>query len=77
MPTIQAANERISSRLSGQVGTTEMSAWWTLCRRRHNVHLIRASLRYVPRRDYDVVVKDLRATYIAIDSDRGSVLGTV
>ena len=25
------------------------------------VHLIRASLRYVPRRDYDAVVKDLRA----------------
>jgi putative transposase len=34
------------------------------------VHLIRASLRYVPRRDYDPVVKDLRAIYTAIDSDR-------
>jgi putative transposase len=34
------------------------------------VHLIRASLRYVPRRDYDVVTKDLRAIYTAIDSDR-------
>src|SRR5579884_456608 len=34
------------------------------------VHLIRASLRYVPRRDYDVVVKDLRAVYTAIDTDR-------
>jgi len=34
------------------------------------VHLIRASLRYVPRRDYDAVVKDLRVIYTAIDSDR-------
>jgi putative transposase len=34
------------------------------------VHLIRASLRYVPRRDYDVVTKDLRAIYTAVDADR-------
>jgi putative transposase len=34
------------------------------------VHLIRASLRYVPRRDYDPVVKDLRAIYTAVDADR-------
>jgi putative transposase len=34
------------------------------------VHLIRASLRYVPRRDYDVIVKDLRVIYTAIDADR-------
>jgi putative transposase len=34
------------------------------------VHLIRASLRYVPRRDYDAVVKDLRVIYTAIDADR-------
>jgi transposase-like protein len=33
-------------------------------------HLIRASLRYVPRRDYDPVVKDLRVIYTAIDADR-------
>jgi putative transposase len=33
------------------------------------VHLIRASLRYVPRRDYDKVVKDLRPIYTAIDAD--------
>jgi putative transposase len=34
------------------------------------VHLIRASLRYVPRRDYDAVAKDLRAIYTAVDADR-------
>jgi len=34
------------------------------------VHLIRASLRYVPRRDYDAVTKDLRVIYTAIDADR-------
>src|ERR1700744_2274777 len=34
------------------------------------VHLIRASLKYVPRRQYDAVVKDLRAIYTAIDADR-------
>ena len=34
------------------------------------VHLIRASLRYVPRRDYDAVVGDLRAIYTAVDADR-------
>jgi putative transposase len=33
------------------------------------VHLIRASLRYVPRRQYDAVVKDLRPIYTAIDQD--------
>jgi putative transposase len=33
------------------------------------VHLIRASLRYVPRRDYDKVVKDLRPIYTAIDAE--------
>ncbi len=33
------------------------------------VHLIRASLRYVPRRQYDQVTKDLRPIYTAIDPD--------
>jgi len=33
------------------------------------VHLIRASLRYVPRRQYEQVTKDLRPIYTAIDSD--------
>jgi putative transposase len=33
------------------------------------VHLIRASLRYVPRRQYDQVTKDLRPIYTAIDAD--------
>ena len=33
------------------------------------VHLIRHSLRYVPRRQYDAVVKDLRPIYTAIDAD--------
>jgi putative transposase len=31
------------------------------------VHLIRTSLRYVPRRDYDQVVKDLKPIYTAIN----------
>jgi putative transposase len=34
------------------------------------VHPIRASLRYVPRRDHDAVAKDLRAIYTALDADR-------
>ncbi len=33
------------------------------------VHLIRHSLRYVPRRSYDQVGKDLRPIYTAIDAD--------
>jgi putative transposase len=33
------------------------------------VHLIRHSLKYVPRRQYDQVTKDLRPIYTAIDSD--------
>jgi transposase-like protein len=33
------------------------------------VHLIRHSLRYVPRRQYDAVVKDLKPIYTAIDPD--------
>jgi putative transposase len=32
------------------------------------VHLIRTSLRYVPRRDYDQVVKDLKPIYTAINA---------
>jgi putative transposase len=33
------------------------------------VHLIRQSLRYVPRRQYDQVIKDLRPIYTAVDAD--------
>ena len=33
------------------------------------VHLIRASLKYVPRRQYAQIVKDLRPIYTAIDAD--------
>jgi putative transposase len=33
------------------------------------VHLIRHSLKYVPRRQYDQVVKDLKPVYTAIDAD--------
>jgi putative transposase len=32
------------------------------------VHLIRTSLKYVPRRDYDQVVKDLKPIYTAINA---------
>src|SRR6201986_1589326 len=34
------------------------------------VHLIRASLKYVPRRQYDQVVKDLKPIYTATDVDQ-------
>jgi putative transposase len=34
------------------------------------VHLIRHSLKYVPRRQYDAVVKDLKPIYTAIDADQ-------
>jgi putative transposase len=33
------------------------------------VHLIRQSLKYVPRRHYEQVTKDLRPIYTAIDAD--------
>jgi transposase-like protein len=33
------------------------------------VHLIRHSLKYVPRRQYDQVAKDLRPIYTAVDAD--------
>src|SRR5438552_9690364 len=33
------------------------------------VHLIRHSLKYVPRREYDQVVRDLKPIYTAIDAD--------
>ena len=33
------------------------------------VHLIRASLKYVPRKQYDQVTKDLRPIYTAINAD--------
>ena len=36
------------------------------------VHLIRHSLKYVPRRQYDAVVKDLKPIYTAIDADAGA-----
>jgi hypothetical protein len=32
------------------------------------VHLIRTSLKYVPRREYEAVVKDLRPIYTAINA---------
>lgn len=34
------------------------------------VHLIRASLKYVPRKQYDQVTKDLRPIYTAINADQ-------
>jgi putative transposase len=34
------------------------------------VHLIRASLKYVPRRQYDAVVRDLKPVYTAINPDQ-------
>jgi putative transposase len=34
------------------------------------VHLIRHSLKYVPRRQYEQVAKDLRPIYTAIDADQ-------
>jgi hypothetical protein len=37
----------------------------TLCRRRHNVHLIRNALRPVARRDAGEVAKELRGIYTA------------
>ena len=37
------------------------------------VHLIRHSLKYVPRRQYDQVVKDLKPIYTAIDADTALV----
>jgi len=37
------------------------------------VHLIRQSLRYVPRRQYDAVVKDLKPVYTAIDADQAMI----
>src|SRR6516165_6667197 len=40
-------------------------AWVQTC----IVHAIRQSLRYVPRREYDAVVKDLRKIYTAVDRD--------
>src|SRR5713226_9606852 len=33
------------------------------------VHLIRHSLKYVPRREYDQVTKDLKPIYTAVDAD--------
>jgi putative transposase len=33
------------------------------------VHLIRRSLRYVPRREYDQVARDLKPIYTAVDAD--------
>jgi putative transposase len=37
------------------------------------VHLIRHSLKYVPRRQYDEVVRDLKPIYTAIDADHALV----
>ena len=37
------------------------------------VHLIRASLKYVPRRQYDAVVRDLKPIYTAINADQAMI----
>jgi putative transposase len=37
------------------------------------VHLIRQSLKYVPRRQYDQVVKDLKPIYTAVDADAAMI----
>jgi transposase-like protein len=38
---------------------------WTLCRRRHNVHLLRNSFRYASRRDWPGIARDLKPIYTA------------
>src|SRR6266566_1743792 len=37
----------------------------TLCRRRHNVHLLRNSFRYASRRDWAAIARDLKPVYTA------------
>jgi transposase-like protein len=36
-----------------------------LCRRRHNVHLLRNSFRYASKRDWAAIAKDLKPIYTA------------
>src|ERR1035438_10123894 len=38
---------------------------WTLCRYRHNVHLLRNSFKYASRRDWAEIAKDLKPVYTA------------
>src|SRR6266568_3607256 len=37
----------------------------TLCRRRHNVHLLRNSFKYASKRDWAQIAKDLKPVYTA------------
>ena len=38
---------------------------WFLCRRRHNVHLLRNSFKYASKRDWAQIAKDLKPVYTA------------
>jgi transposase-like protein len=39
---------------------------WVLCRRRHKTHLLRNSFRYVSKRDWAAIAKDLKPVYTAV-----------
>ena len=41
------------------------STTWTLCRYRHNRHLLRNSFRYASKRDWAQIAKDLKPVYTA------------
>jgi transposase-like protein len=36
-----------------------------LCRRRHNIHLLRNSFRYASKKDWSAIAKDLKPVYTA------------
>ena len=42
---------------------------WRLCRRRHNVHLVRQSLRYLSWKERKSCASELRRIYTAADAD--------
>jgi len=44
-----------------------------LCRRRHNLHLIRNTFRYASRRDWDEMARDLRPVYTAVNAEMAAV----
>jgi transposase-like protein len=45
-----------------------------LCRRRHNIHLIRGSFRYASRKYWDQLAKDLKPIYQAANAAAAAAL---
>ena len=65
MPISRTRSPPPASTGAAGIGITAVSGSCTLCRYRHNVHLLRNSFRYASKKDWGQLAKDLKPVYTA------------